>query len=208
MENPYKNVWGLTGIIGSGKSTAAQMFQSLGAEVISADELAREVVKLDSPFYQEIRCKLEKEFFFSFGNIFLPNGELNRAYLAEIAFSSQANTKKLNEIFHPPIAKLFQEKIKNIPKEKLIIYDVPLLFETGLEKKLKGVIVVSCSEDKALERVLQKRGFSKEQFYKRLAQQIPLKEKRKLADYVIDNNGSKEELFCQVKALYAKLNLR
>ncbi|MCS6985508.1 MAG: dephospho-CoA kinase [Leptospiraceae bacterium] len=206
MSNPYGRVWGITGILGSGKSTVAKILARLGAKVLDADSLAREVAQPQSPFYREIRQSLETEFFQEKEALFFPDGQLNRGLLAAIAFASAEKTQKLNQIFHPAVEKLFEQKLSQLPPQELIVYDVPLLFEAGLHKKLKGTIVVSCDQEKALERAQKRTGLSRQDLLKRLAHQIPLKEKCQMADYVIDNNGNLCQLYRQVKSLYPKLS--
>ncbi len=204
--DPYSRAWGLTGIIGSGKSTAARLFQEQGAAVIDADQLAREVIEPASISYPKIRKMLEQAF--PGEVLFQEDGRLDRARLAALGFSRRDTTELLNRAFHPAVETLFADKVKSIPPETLLIYDVPLLFENHLERRLKGSIVVWCDEETALRRAMERSSLTLEQVRARLAQQISINEKRKLADYILDNSGSLAELSLQVKNLYRLLTGR
>jgi dephospho-CoA kinase len=178
-------VFGLTGGIGSGKSTVAARFRERGLPVIDADELAREVVSKGTEGLAEI---VE-----AFGPAVLDaNGELDRPKLAEIVFGDEAKRRRLNAITHPRVRELSQERIaeQDAKGEPLACYEVPLLVESGLADVLRPLVVVSVDEATQFARTTARDGSTEEHAKKRVRSQLPLAEKAKLADYVIDNSGS------------------
>ncbi|MDQ0231005.1 dephospho-CoA kinase [Metabacillus malikii] len=181
-------VLGLTGGIASGKSTVSKMIRELGIRVIDADVIAREVVEIGKPAYQQI---VE-----TFGlDILLDNGEINRGKLGEIIFSSEQKRLQLNEIVHPAIR---LEMLKQIEDEKrkhsnAVVLDIPLLFESKLTYLVDKTILVYVDEETQLKRLMQRNGFSEEEAVLRIQSQMPLTEKRLLADELINNNGTIEE---------------
>ncbi|MSR77089.1 MAG: dephospho-CoA kinase [Candidatus Omnitrophica bacterium] len=191
-----KKIIGLTGSFGSGKSTVARGFEKLGARVIDADALACEalqvgrkefdlVVKLLGP--QALGC----------------GGDIDRKAAAEIIFQDSVKRKALEAIIHPYVFKRMDEEISE-SEENVIILDVPLLFETGLDQRCDQTIVVKAPEQVILER-LREKGFSKSEIYARLGAQKPLEEKVLLADFVIDNQGRSEETDKQILKVWDKL---
>ena len=180
---------GLTGGIGSGKSTASSILRKLGAIIIDADILARDVVEKGQPALLEIVD--------TFGSEILNNqGELNRKLLAEIVFDNEEKLKKLNQIIHPAINSLalsLFEKERNNGKEK-IVYDCPLLIEENLLYLVDEVWVIYVDEVTQLKRLMERDNCTKEQAMKRINKQMPLKEKSKYADVLIDNSGSIDDL--------------
>ncbi|MCS6972591.1 MAG: dephospho-CoA kinase [Leptospiraceae bacterium] len=213
MENPYASVYGLTGIMGSGKSAAANFFREQGAVVFDADEIARSVIDPRSAWYTQLKAKLVAAFsVFTQEPLFDSAGELNRALLAQLTFGHDERVRLLNSIMHPVIQREFANRLLAVrdPEEKVIIYDVPLLFETGLEKKLKATIVVYAPEEVCIARVLARaaeRGekITAEEIRQRLRSQISIEKKRELADYIINNTGSLDDLRAEVSQLYQKL---
>ena len=211
MENAYARVYGLTGVMGSGKSTAAKLLAEGGMVVLDADSIAREVVEPGSPYYDEIKQKLVAAFGpLSSEPLFLSDGRLNRAALAAVVFADRAQTARLNEIMHPPIQAEFARRVAAIEDHKTIIYDVPLLFEGGLHHKVKGKIVVYAPEQLCVARAVaraaaQGQNLSADEARARLRQQISIEEKRQLADHIIDNSGDLAALKAQVAGLCQKL---
>jgi dephospho-CoA kinase len=191
---------GLTGSVGTGKSTVADFFKELGAYVIDWDELAREVVRPHSEAWKKI-----VEYF---GKDFLNEDlTLNRQKLAETVFSDQEKVAKLNEIVHPEVFKedeRITNAIKNIDPHALIIKDIPLLFELTRPIAVDKTILVCAREQTQLRR-LEERGMSREDARNRIRSQIPLEEKTRFVDFVIDNDGSPEETKRQVEAIYSSL---
>lgn len=188
-------VIGLTGGIGSGKSVVGEMFQDLGARLLNADLVAREVL-----FSAELRPKLTSEF----GEEILgSDGEISREALARIVFTDEAKRLRLNDLIHPGVRGRFHETIQSLTPGQIMVYDVPLLFEAGLEKDFDLVLVVSASRDVRLARVKERNGWSEEEFNGRDGAQIPLTEKEKRADLVINNSAGLDALRNTVGDIYA-----
>jgi len=189
-------VLGLTGGIGSGKSMVAQMFARLGAVVIDADQLARELVEPGQPALQEIAA--------TFGpDVLLPDGRLDRPTLAGIIFADPAERAKLDAITHPRIRARMNEEIKVRRSEPgVLIADIPLLYENDRMQTVEKVIVVWVDPKTQLQRIRQRDGLSADAARQRIAAQMPLDAKRARADHVIDNSGSREDTRRQVEAIY------
>jgi len=192
---------GLTGGMGSGKSTAAEMFRELGAYIIDADKICRILVEPDQPAWQEI-IKI-------FGNdILLKNRTLNRAKLADIIFNDPNQKKNLEAILHPKVFEEERSVFEQITKKNpgaLVIIDAALLIESGNHRKVDKVVVVSSHEKTRIQRILDRSRFSREDIQRRIQSQMDLKEKIKVADYVLDNNAGLADLKKQVAALYKDL---
>ncbi|NXT19984.1 DCAKD protein, partial [Syrrhaptes paradoxus] len=192
---------GLSGGIASGKSTVVAVFRELGCAVIDADVIAREVVQPRLKAYQQIVRYFGTE-------ILLENGEINREALGNIIFSHPEKRQLLNSITHPQIQK---EMLKQIFKYFLlgyryVILDIPLLFETKrLTKLMRHTVVVYCDPPAQLSRLMRRNGLSQAEAEARIASQLPLDEKRKLATHVIDNSGDRENTRQQVLRLHAHL---
>jgi dephospho-CoA kinase len=179
---------GLTGGIASGKSTVTGMIRELGIPVIDADQVARDVVKVGEEAYAQIVA--------TFGSdILQTNGEIDRAKLGAIVFHNEQERKKLNAIVHPAVRRrMMAEKEAYVQSgAKTIVLDIPLLFESELTHFIDKVIVVYVDDDIQLERLMKRNGFSKEEALARIRSQMPLREKVKKADAVINNNGTVEE---------------
>lgn len=191
-------VLGLTGGIGSGKSLVASMFAALGAEVIDADQLARDVVEPGQPALTEI---VE-----AFGSEMLqPNGRLDRARLAGVVFADPAARKTLDAITHPRIRERMRQEVEARAQQPgLLILDIPLLYESGRENTVEKVVVVWVDRPTQLQRLMGRDGLSHEQATQRLAAQLPLDEKRSRADEVIDNSGTPAQTRQQVEAVYRR----
>ncbi|PVD30234.1 hypothetical protein C0Q70_09496 [Pomacea canaliculata] len=193
---------GLTGGIATGKSTASNMFRRLGAYVIEADQVSRDVVKPGLPAW----CKIREEFG---GDVFLEDGQLNREEMGRIIFSDSTRRKQLNAITHPEIRKaiLWQLLICFLKGYQFVILDIPLLFETrSMLSLLSFIIVISCTERQQLQRLMARNGFSKEEAESRIKSQMPLTEKCRMANYVVDNSGTEEMTEKQIVDLFRKFN--
>jgi len=181
--------WGLTGNIGSGKSTVAKWLADKGAAIIDADAIARQ-----STSDPEVLAKISE----ALGSELVTDGALDRAATAKKVFGDKAALDTLNSITHPWIAqereRQVQEQLNSSNPPKLIIHDIPLLYEVGLEKIVEGVIVVYAPLDVRVGRVKERSGFSEEDIRARDAKQLSLDEKVKRADIVIDNSGDLEAL--------------
>jgi dephospho-CoA kinase len=189
-------VLGLTGGIGSGKSVVAQMFARLGAVVIDADQLAREVVEPGQPALREIAT--------AFGpDVLLPDGRLDRPKLAGIIFADPAERAKLDAITHPRIRARMDEGIKaRRSGPGILIVDIPLLYENDRTHSVERVIVVWVDPQTQLRRIRHRDGLSTDAARQRIAAQMPLEAKRARADHVIDNSGTREDTRRQVEAIY------
>ncbi|MFC4183556.1 dephospho-CoA kinase [Saccharococcus thermophilus] len=179
---------GLTGGIASGKSTVTGMIRELGIPVIDADQVARDVVKVGEEAYAQIVATFGQD-------ILQANGEIDRAKLGAIVFHNERERKKLNAIVHPAVRRrMMAEKEAYVQNgAKTIVLDIPLLFESELTHFIDKVIVVYVDDEVQLERLMKRNGFSKEEALARIRSQLPLREKVKKADAVINNNGTVEE---------------
>jgi dephospho-CoA kinase len=189
-------VLGLTGGIGSGKTLVDEMFTQLGADLIDADQLAREVVEPGQPALEEIAR--------SFGrDVLLPNGGLDRHKLGTIIFADAAARARLNAITHPRIREGIEAAITaRRDREGVLIVDIPLLYENARTGLVEKVIVVWVDPQTQQRRLIERGGLTAEEARQRIAAQMPLDEKRALADHVIDNTGSPESTQRQVEAIY------
>ena len=189
MTTPSKPVVGLTGGIASGKSTVALMLRELGATVIDADQIAREVVALGSDGLRELVTTFGPE-------ILDAGGALDRAKLGDIAFADPNARQKLNAILHPRIGRLSMERIAAAQRgpSPYVVYEAPLLVETGAHRGLQALIVVSASEALQLARTIRRDGLDEPAARARLAAQLPLSAKVEAADYVIVNDGDLDAL--------------
>jgi dephospho-CoA kinase len=191
---------GLTGGIGTGKSTVARLFAELGASVIDADQLAREAQAQGSPVLGAIRARFG-------GGVFTKTGELDRKALGAIVFQDETARRDLNAIVHPRVAELAQERMQGLAAAgaPLVLYDVPLLYESSLDRALPSVIVVSAPPEVQRARLIGRDGLSPSEIEARVAAQMPLSEKVARADFVIDNGGSLEATREQVASVYRRL---
>lgn len=191
---------GLTGGYGTGKSTVTKMLAAHGAIVIDADILAREVVEPGTPGFAEVVEYFGSEALHS-------NGRLDRHALAEIVFSDAIKRAKLNEIIHPRVFdRMVGEVAEWAEAGGVVILDIPLLFESGTRgpEMVQRIVVVSSSEENALKRLATK-GVNEQDARARIAAQMPLSEKVALADHVLHNDGTQEELQAQVDSLWTEL---
>lgn len=191
---------GLTGGIASGKSTVSEILARQGAAIINADVLAREVVEPGRQAWTEIVN--------TFGTAVLqPDRALDRQKLRAIIFDDPDARKKLESIIHPQVRALAEQRIREHAAAgyAVIVYEVPLLFEGNLQEWLRPVILVACDVDTQRKRLQSRDNLSAVQAQKHIEAQMSLEEKRRLADYVIENNGSLEDLERQVQAVLEKI---
>jgi len=181
-------VIGLTGGIASGKSTVSAMFADMGITVIDADIEARLAVEPGEKAYNDIVSHFGAE-------ILEEEGAINRQKLGSIIFNNEDKRLLLNSIVHPAVRERMAQKRELAEKanEKAIVLDIPLLFESKLTGLVEKIILVYVDEDTQLERLMKRNGFSEAEALSRIKSQMPLKDKVKLADAVIDNGGSIEE---------------
>jgi len=194
---------GLTGGIVGGKSTVASMFKDLGAKIIDADKLGHSVILPNKPAWKKI-VKI-------FGKDILRNDlTVDRGKLGKIVFANQALLKKLNEITHPEITKMIKKEInseidKTHNQEKILIIDAALIYEAKIDRLIDKIIVVYIDEDEQIKRLVMRNNLSKEEALQRIKSQMPMKEKVKMADYVIDNSNSLDETKKQVEKIWKNL---
>lgn len=191
---------GLTGGIGSGKSTVAEMLRSHGFPVVDADQIARDIMEPGSPVLDEVAAEFGAD-------LIGEDGTLDRAGLASRAFASEDATQKLNAITHPAIRKESARRFKEIEEagEKAAVYDMPLLIELGMHKSMDLTVVVDVDAEERVRRLVAKRGLDAADARNRIERQIPDAERRAAADVILDNNGTREELETQVDALVARI---
>jgi len=197
--NKERIILGITGSFGSGKTIVAREFHSFGAKVINADKIAHKIVEPGTQIY--------KKTINVFGGVILKKNEtINRDKLAKIVFNNKNSLNILNRIIHPEVIRIIKNQIKISPS-KIIVLDAPLLIEAGLRKIVDKIVVVKISRKKQIQRIIKKTSLSKTDILKRIRHQMPLLDKIRLADFVIDNNGSIQETKKQVKNIWKKMNL-
>ena len=180
---------GLTGGVATGKSTVAQILRAQGCSVVDADQLARQAIVKESEGFKQVVKVFGPE-------VLNSEGDLDRSWLGKVVFSDPKLREKLEEIIHPIVRQLaLAEKIR-LESEGLdrAFYDIPLLFEKNLEALFDQVLLVYSPEEIQIERMKTRDGFSEKEARQRLAVQVPIEEKKKRADTVIENTGSLEDL--------------
>lgn len=188
---------GLTGNIGCGKSTVARMFKKLGAYTLDADKLIHSFYKKGHPVYKEV-LKIFGE------GVLDKEGNIDRKKLAQIVFTNKEKLQILENITHKALYKEINEILRTLPEDSIFILEATLLVEKRTHKDYDKLIVVWAPYEVCRERAL-KRGVSEEDFERRWNNQMPIDEKAKYADFVIDNSKSFDETFKQVKEIYKKL---
>lgn len=189
--NKQKFILGVTGSFGSGKTTVARLFKSRYTKIIDADRLAHRLFRPGSPTYKRIAAVFGRR-------IIGDNRRIGRKKLAGIVFNKRSELKKLNQIIHPQVIRIIRSQIKSSRGVRIIILDVPLLIEAGLRKMVDKLIVVKISQAKQIERIRKKTSLRKSDILKRIRSQIALRRKLRLADFIIDNNGTIKETKRQV----------
>jgi dephospho-CoA kinase len=183
----------LTGGIGSGKSTVAQNFAELGALVVDADQLARMVIERGTEGFAEVLLR--------FGEEIILNGDIDRKKLAEIVFSDEIARKDLEAIIHPRVQAMFAEAVADLDHDDILIYEIPLLVETGAAEKFDFVITVESDIELRKARLLKK-GLYISQIEKRIASQASESSREAVADAVIRNDGDEDALLRKVENLW------
>jgi dephospho-CoA kinase len=193
---------GLTGGIGSGKSTVAGLLAERGAIVLDADDLARRAVALGTDGFDRVVETFGRE-------IIGPDGDIDRSKLAGVVFTDPALLRQLEAIVHPEVARLFAEAIEPYrDSDRVIVYAVPLLAERGLTEVFDVVVVVVADVDRRIERLMRDRGMTADEVRARVAAQLSDEERARVADVLIDNDGEAERLVPQVNRLWADLEKR
>jgi dephospho-CoA kinase len=192
---------GLTGGIASGKSTVAKMLEAKGAHLLDADRLAREAVEPDQPAWREIVKWLGE-------TILLPDRSIDRLKLGNIVFNDRRMLDKLNKIVHPWVGRRFltlAEEIREKDPEGILIYDIPLLIEAGMQKMVDLVLLVYVPRQVQVERLMMRDQLSRADAEKRIKAQMSIEEKKKDAAVIIDNSGPLAQTAAQVDQFWDKL---
>lgn len=195
---------GLTGGIACGKSNVLRNFAKLGAWPLDADQLAREVVEPGRPAYNEIVKRFGHE-------VVLPDQRIDRPALGKLIFSDAASREDLNQIIHPYIIAEEERRIESYEsqgpevKSPMIVVDAALMIETGTYKNYQLLVVVYCPPDTQLRRLMKRNELSEQAALERIKSQMPLLEKVKRADYVVDTTGAYEETFDQVAYIFREM---
>lgn len=194
---------GLTGGIATGKSTVSAMLRARGVTVVDADEATRAV---QAPGSEGLRRIAEE-----FGpEIIRPDGQLDRGRLAAMVFADEQKRARLNAVVHPLVRAWMAERAKEAEErgEELVVFDVPLLYESRGDPGFEAVILVYAPEELQLRRLLELRRMSEEEAWARIRAQMPIEEKRRLATFVIDNTGSLEQLEAETERVWAEVLAR
>ena len=195
-------VVGLTGGIATGKSTVAQMFKRCGAIIIDADQLARDVVRPGKPAWREI-VKVFGE------GVLNSNRSINRHALGEIVFHNRRKLRRLEHIIHPRVAREQQRLARRIAERSpnaVIVYEVPLLFESGAHKRVDTIVVVTADRETQIARLKQRNGLTRTEALRRINNQMPLARKVRRADVVLNGTGDKAVVKQEVRRLIQSLH--
>lgn len=190
---------GLTGGAGSGKSTVAGMLRSLGAAVVDADEAAHAVYEPGTPGFDAVVSE--------FGPDYVRDGRIDRARLGQLVFNDEHARRRLNAIVHPLVRDWMAERTEDAARRgaRVIVQDVPLIFENGLEGLYAAVVLVYVPSEVQVRRLVEGRGLAEDRARAIVAAQMPIEEKRRRSRHVIDNAGSREATRAQVEALWQEL---
>jgi dephospho-CoA kinase len=192
---------GLTGGVATGKSTVAKMFGRCGAVVIDADQLARDVVQPGKPAWRDI--------VHTFGTgILNPDRTINRPALGSLIFSHPRKRRQLERIIHPRVAREQQRltrQVARIDPDAVVIYDVPLLFEAGIDKRVDKIVVVTADRETQIARLSKRNGLSRSEALRRIKSQMPLSKKVRLADIVIGGTTPRQTVMKTVRTTFANL---
>jgi dephospho-CoA kinase len=193
---------GLTGGVASGKTTVSRVLKEEGAYILDADQMARELVQPHTPAWRKLVKVFGKD-------ILREDGSLHRKKLADKVFTNLRQRKLLNQILHPQIRKEMERRAKEIGQkdpEAVVVIDAPLLVELGDHRKMDKLIVVTSTQKQQIERLKERDGISSEEALRILSSQMPVEDKVKLADFVIRNEGSRQETKKKTREVYKQLN--
>jgi dephospho-CoA kinase len=194
---------GLTGGVGSGKSTVAEMFREMGATVIDADQAAHEVYAPGTPGFDAVVREFGPQFV-------REDGAIDRQRLGAFVFNDEPALRRLNAIVHPLVREWMAARTAEAAErgDEVVIQDVPLLFENGLEGLFSSIVLVYAPEDVQLERLVQGRGVPPDRARSMIAAQMPIEDKRRRAHHVVDNGGTIDETRRQVEEIWAQMTGR
>lgn len=190
---------GLSGGVGSGKSTVSALLAEHGAVVIDADAIAREVVEPGTPGYEAVVAR--------FGQDVVVDGRLDRPALAKIVFNDEQARQDLNAIVHPLVGQRTARLTEKAAPDAIVVYDVPLLVESNMAAGFDVVVIVEAGRDNRLDR-LEGRGMPQADALARMATQASDEQRRAVADEIVRNDGTREELEARVDALWERLVTR
>jgi dephospho-CoA kinase len=192
---------GLTGNIGSGKSTVAQMLSERGATIIDADVLARRAVELGTPAFGKIVARWGS-------SILAPDGHLDRAALRRVVFGDHAQLEELNQIVHPEVERLRARLIDQAKRrgDRVVVCDIPLLFERHMTDRFDRIVLVDSHRAIRLERLVKERGLRETEAMEMIAAQMPAELKRARADFIIENDGTFAQLERRVNDVWTTLS--
>jgi dephospho-CoA kinase len=191
-------VVGLTGGVATGKSTVAKIFKRCGAVVIDADELARDVVKPGKPAWRQIVRTFGR-------SVLTPDRTINRHALGAIVFRHPAKRRLLEQIIHPRVAREQARRTTQAARQDphaVVIYDVPLLFEAGIDKRVNRTIVVTADRENQISRLKRRNGLTRAEAIRRIKSQMPLSMKARRADHILDGMSAPSALRTQIRHLY------
>ncbi len=194
-------VIGVTGSFGTGKTFVASVFKSLGAKVIDADKIARDVIKKGSPAYKKIAAEFEC-------SISGKTGAIDRRKLATCVFGNKAELAKLNKIVHPEVIRTIKSKIRTAGKDTVVVIDAPLLIEARLLNIVDKLVVVNCTKKRQIERCKKKFRITTQEVLKRIRSQMSMKRKLKMADFVVQNDRTKSRTREQVRRFWGEVAWR
>jgi dephospho-CoA kinase len=192
---------GLTGGLASGKSLVAKCLARLGCHWIQADQLGHEALRKGSPVQDEVVRRFGPD-------ILLEDGEIDRRKLAATVFDAPERLAALNALVHPAVIRREEELTQEIAKadpSAIIVVEAAILIETGSYTRFQKLILAVCEESQQVQRAMKRSGLTREEVLARLQRQMPLEQKWKYADYIVDTSGSKEDTFRQVEDLYRTL---
>ncbi|KRE99651.1 dephospho-CoA kinase [Nocardioides sp. Soil777] len=189
---------GLTGGVASGKSTVSAILAELGAVVIDADALAREVVARGTPGLDAVVAEFGPD-------LLTPAGDLDRPAMGRLVFGDEGARKRLEAIIHPLVIERMAALEVTADEDDVVVHDIPLLAEGGRADTFDAVVVVDAPRDLQVERMLSERGWTREDAESRIAAQATREQRRAIATHVIDNNGSLEDLRARVEAVFDEL---
>lgn len=192
-------VIGLTGGIGSGKSLAAEFFADLGAIVIDADQLARAAIERGSKGFDDVVTV--------FGDSILKNGDIDRRALGELVFKDPVLKLKLENIIHPWVRSEFEEAVASLKGDEVLVYEIPLMFETNAQDRFDVVITVEAAIENRISR-LRAKGLHISEIQSRIASQATREQREAIADYLIENDGSEDDLLRKVENIWDELAVR
>jgi dephospho-CoA kinase len=193
---------GLTGGVGSGKTTVAGILRDLGAEVVDADEAAHAAYSPGTPGFDAVARE--------FGPEFVRDGRIDRERLGRLVFEDADARRRLNAIVHPMVRDWMAERTAEAVGRgaEVVVHDVPLLYENGLDGLFSSIVLVYAPEEVQVERLVKGRGFTEERARAVIAAQMPIEEKRRRAHHVIDNSGTPEQTRRQVEEMWAQITGR